>query len=936
MLVSGRNLMHILPDVRKRLTVKIVLALLPASVWASDLVIEDGRQVSAVWAINNLSGVGPGKGVVAGPGNIIINGSATIDSSNIPAALARYVVYANGSVIDLGSGTKIISGNSANALTVENGGNVRGEGVSIIATDENYGQNMAQLYGLSSIALLEDSGSQFISLSGLSQIALNNGSGNATGIVATCSQTEECNASQSINIQLEEPEITVIAAGEATGIEADGQNIAMDKASIVVNGSLSEANVKGLVANNGSITAIGDTDISVSGNGILTAVSASGLAASGLANIDLQGGAKLDLVRDSDNIHGINGVAAKDGARVQLGDARITLDSQASVSETDRFITAQNSRDDVTSTIVVNGGLNIAVTEGSPLSNDLVYVGAEGKSAIDLKGSVNLGDLRTADYATAFSARDGGKITLHDRAVNAWGAVVADNGSIDLRTADNSYLYSTMTAANGGTVNLALNGANSLWDMTGSSTLTGLQLNGGTINFVNDSSSVFKTLTVNGDYHGDGGTLVMNVTLNGDSDSPGDRMIVTGDTSGSTQVAFNHIYGHGAQTDRGIELIRVGGVSGGTFSLKSRVGIGLYEYALVQKGSNWYLSSSKEDVTGENDNNDTPGEPGNESSVKVYRPESGSYIANIAAANTLFLTRLHDRQGEHEYVDPLTGERHSTTLWLRNSGSHNRFEDKGGQSISRSNSYTVQLGGDVARWHLNERDSWRLGLMAGYGHNQNKTRAEITGHTSRGQVNGYSVGLYGTWFADDAGRTGAWADSWIQYGWFRNQVSGDEFRQEKYHSRGVTASVEMGYALPMGDSERFSFWLEPRGQAVWMNVRADSLMEGQGTHVSDSGAGNVMTQLGMRVWMKGRPEKGMSDRFRPYVETNWVHNTRNFGVKMNGERNAMVGSQNLAEVRVGAEGQLNSNLALWTSVGQQVGRNKFSDTRGILGIKLQF
>jgi autotransporter family porin len=1023
--------MRILPGVRKRLAVQIALALLPVSVCASDLVIDNGSQVSAVWAINGVSG-GPGQGVVLGAGNIVINGAATIDSSNIPAEIARYVIYANGSTIDLGSGTRAISDNSVNTLTVENGGMVIGKDLDITATDENYGQNMAQLYGINAIAMLENASSQFVNLAGLSQITLNNNSGDITGILANCTPAGNCNTSQSINIQLEDLGLNIIAQGNATGIEAAGQNIAMNQSSIVVNSDSHDANIQGLLTSGGSITAAGYTDLSVSGNGLLTAISASGPSASGLANIDLQGGAKLELIRDAGNTHGINGVLAQDGARVQLTDTWVWMDSNASVSETDRFITAQNSRDDVASTIAVDGELNIAVSEGSPLGNDLIYVGAEGNSAIDLNGSVNLGDLRTADNATAFFAQDGGKVMLNDQTVNAWGAVVADSGDIELRTADNSYLYSTMTAMNGGTVNLALNGAGSVWDMTGNSTLTGLQLNGGTINFLNDSGSEFKTLTVNGDYHGDGGTLVMNVTLNSDNDSPGDRMVVTGDTSGSTQVEFNNIYGHGEHTDMGIELITVGGASDGAFSLERRVGIGLYDYALVQKGSNWYLSNSEEDVTGviavpetpasdaesgddngaganvpeapaeEEAGNDTgsaggssgesgsggagtpeevpaenesgndgsnpgesgngsdnqdesgngsgnPGESGNGSGgsddggtqgrydyTKVYRPESGSYIANIAAVNTLFLTRLHDRQGEHEYVDPVTGERHSTTLWLRNTGSHSRFEEAGGQLISRSNSYAVQIGGDVARWSSNESDSWRLGLMAGYGHNQNKTRSELTGYTSRGQVNGYSVGLYGTWFADDAGRTGAWVDTWVQYGWFHNRVSGDEFREEKYRSRGVTASVEAGYALPVGNSERFSFWLEPRGQAVWMDVRADSLVEDQGTHVSSSGAGNVMTQLGMRAWMKGRTEKGASDSFRPYVEANWIHNTRAFAVKMNGERNAMIGTQNLAEVRIGAEGQLNSNLALWADVGQQVGRNKYSDTRGTLGIKLQF
>ena len=997
--------MAVLSTSRKKLTVQVALALLPVSICAADVEIADGEKVSAILA-DSRPDTSSAPTVIFSNDNILVNGSVNIDSSNITPEQAEYIVYAYGRTIDLGQGSHVLSENSANLLTAEAGGLIRGTDISINATDNNYGQTMSQMYGINAISSPESAENKLIDLSGMTLVTLNNFSGNATGISANCGTTADCNNSQSINIQLEDLGVNVIAAGEAKGVEAIGQNIAVGDASVVVNSNSKDVNVQGLVAAGGSITATGYTDLSVSGNGALTAISASSPSASGLANIDLQGGASLTLVRDQNNTHGINGVVAADGANVRLSDSWLTLYSDASVNETDRFVTAKNSRDDVASTIVVDGQLNVAVSDDSPLSDSLIYVGAEGNSSINLNGSTTLGDLRNADNATAFYARDGGQIALNDQQVKAWGAVTADNGSIDLRTADNSYLYSTLSTLNGGTTNLALNGASSVWDMTGSSSLTNLQLNGGTINFLNDSGTAFKTLTVNGDYSGNGGTLVMNVTLNSDDDSPSDRMFVTGNTSGSTTVKFNHIYGHGDHTDMGIELITVGGASDGQFTQDRRLGIGLYDYALVQKGKNWYLSNSLADVEGDgaasapaadnpdagnnsdpngsggsgstggssgsgetgntggsngSGNSDTPNEAGNAGEsgdngntggsngsgsnpgnpgrydyTKVYRPESGSYIANITAANTLFLTRLHDRQGEHEYVDYVTGERHSTTLWMRNTGSHSRFEEAGGQLISRSNSYVLQLGGDVAHWSSNVRDGGRLGVMAGYGHNRNKSRSQVTGYTSRGQVNGYSVGLYGTWFADEATRTGAWVDSWVQYSWFHNEVSGHQMREEKYHADGVTASLEAGYALPIGTTEKFSYWLEPRGQAVWMNVQADSLVEDQGTHVSSSGSGNVMTQLGMRAWMKGKPEKGMADSFRPYVEANWIHHTRAFGVRMNGENNTMIGSRNLAEARIGAEGEINSRLALWADVGQRIGQHKYSDTRGTLGVKFQF
>lgn len=984
-------------DFRKKpLAAMISCSLLPFSVFATEMEISDEERVSAIWSLNQ-SVTAPASTIKVNDGDIKVNGSVTVDSSDISSALARYIIYTQGSTIDLGEGSTVNSFNSANILTVEGGGAITARNIDIIGSDENYGSAMAKMYGINTIAPADNVTGSFIDFSGLTRLTLNNFSGNAVGVLAACSTGTSCNTEQDVNVRLGDLGLNIVTSGDATGIQAVGQNIAFNKSSIVIDSESTNVAINGMVADNGIISASDYTDLTVSGNGTLTAVSASGER----ANIALQGGTAVTLYRYEGGQKGVTGIVASDGALVQLSDSWITMYSDAAVNDIDRFLMSQNNVADATSRIVVDGAFTAAIDNTSEKPSSAIYIGAQGNSTIDLNGSVTLGDLRNADIATTFLARDGGRITMQDQTLTAWGNIIAEDGAVELRTADNSYLYSTVSTLNGGTVNLALNGANSLWDMTGSSTLSSLALNDGQINFLNTSSSQFKTLTIDGNYSGNGGTLVMNVTLNSDNDSPGDRMIVNGDTSGKTSVKFNNIYGHGDHTDKGIELISVGGTSSGQFALDRRVGIGLYDYALVQKGNNWYLSNSVDDIateeaeppasgtetevneSGSGDtpatpvtppaeavdggeegaavpgdesintgNNATPEQPadvpveeeaGNSSGsagsydyTKVYRPESGSYIANIAAANTLFMTRLHDRQGEQTWVDPVTGDRHDTTMWMRNNASHTRFEEGGGQLISRSNNYTLLLGGDVARWSTTGQDSMRLGLMTGYSSSNSKSRSQVTGYTSRGKVNGYSAGLYATWFADEATRTGAWLDGWMLYNWFDNEVSGHEMRTEKYHSRGVTASLEAGYSLPVGRSENFSYWLEPRGQAVLMNVKADDVKEAQGTRVSSTGDGNVMTQLGIRAWMEANPEKGMSNKVKPYVETNWIHNTRAFGVRMNSEQNAMMGSENLLEARLGVEGQMNDRLSLWVDAGHQVGHNKYSESRGSLGIKYHF
>ncbi|TQS52392.1 intestinal colonization autotransporter adhesin MisL, partial [Salmonella enterica subsp. enterica serovar Typhimurium] len=109
-------------------------------------------------------------------------------------------------------------------------------------------------------------------------------------------------------------------------------------------------------------------------------------------------------------------------------------------------------------------------------------------------------------------------------------------------------------------------------------------------NFSHEDGEPWQTLTINEDYVGNGGKLVFNTVLN-DDDSETDRLQVLGNTSGNTFVAVNNIGGAGAQTIEGIEIVNVAGNSNGTFEKASRIVAGAYDYNVVQKGKNWYLTS---------------------------------------------------------------------------------------------------------------------------------------------------------------------------------------------------------------------------------------------------------------------------------------------------------------------------------------------------------
>uniref|UniRef100_UPI0011A61832 autotransporter outer membrane beta-barrel domain-containing protein n=1 Tax=Yersinia frederiksenii TaxID=29484 RepID=UPI0011A61832 len=60
------------------------------------------------------------------------------------------------------------------------------------------------------------------------------------------------------------------------------------------------------------------------------------------------------------------------------------------------------------------------------------------------------------------------------------------------------------------------------------------------------------------------------------------------------------------------------------------------------------------------------------------------------------------------------------------------------------------------------------------------------------------------------------------------------------------------------------------------------------------------------------------------------------GTTMNGVTVKQDGAANIAELKVGVEGQINKKVNVWGNVGQQVGNKGYSDTAVIVGVKYNF
>ncbi|WP_145529627.1 autotransporter outer membrane beta-barrel domain-containing protein [Yersinia alsatica] len=598
---------------------------------------------------------------------------------------------------------------------------------------------------------------------------------------------------------------------------------------------------------------------------------------------------------------------------------------------------------------VVNVGNSLLIAELAGSTGALNFGSVENQAAT-ATGTINANQI-------SFGAGEGRVVFNHtdtnyqfDHLLSGTGTVVADNGMTQF---SNHQTYAGQTEVhNGGILKAGVNNAFSanssynissggILDLAGYQQTIGTTTNAGFIKFHTTEvtgAQANNLLTINGDLHSNGGEIIFNTVL-GDDNSATDKLVVNGNTSGTTWVSVLNAGGSGAAALNGIELVRVNGSSDGVFVNYGRIVAGAFDYSLVRgldaNASNWYLISTiYSDPEPEPIGVLTP------APVMIERPEASSYSANLAAANNMFVTRLHDRLGETQYIDALTGEQKVTSMWLRSEGGHNRSRDAQDQLGTQSNRYVLQLGGDIAQWSHNDLDRLHLGVMAGYGNSKSKTESRISGYSARAAVDGYSLGMYGTWYANEVDKSGLYVDSWAQYSWFNNSVDGQYLNTEEYKSKGVTASIESGYTFKVGENpaKNATYFIQPKAQVTWMGVKADDHQEANGTRVSGVGEGNIQTRLGVKAFMNGfhESDKGKDRVFQPFIEANWLHNTKDFGTQMDGITVKQAGARNIGELKTGVEGQINKQLNVWGNVSQQIGGKGYSDTAVMLGVKYNF
>ena len=394
-------------------------------------------------------------------------------------------------------------------------------------------------------------------------------------------------------------------------------------------------------------------------------------------------------------------------------------------------------------------------------------------------------------------------------------------------------------------VNVTL--ANSQWRFNQSSILHHLNTQNSTVKF--EPTSEYKTLTIKGDLTGST-TFDLNTNI---AENKADKIVVKGNAEGDHNL---NVTDHGAHVANGkVTLVETnrGNAKFHLANTNGYVALGAYKYFLTTEGKNWVLAHSQSAVTPQP-------QPQPQPSITPSLPATAQLLESANAQVSLRQAELlmveNELNGIHQRLGEIrTGEKGN--IWVKNVNSHQKLTalSTGESQTSgfKQNVHSLQIGADAAI-----TDTVRLGAFIGH----SQATIDFNNHYGNGKVKGQTIGVYGTYMADN----GVYLDNIAQY----SRLTADSNHTEKHRYNAYTLSSEIGKQFQLAGA----WTVTPQAQLAWMHIN--------GKEKEDS-LSAISSRVGLRLAKTFELNQGW--KLQPYAEANAITTrTRHSNINYNGSQ----------------------------------------------------
>ncbi|OAM89899.1 autotransporter outer membrane beta-barrel domain-containing protein [Termitidicoccus mucosus] len=357
----------------------------------------------------------------------------------------------------------------------------------------------------------------------------------------------------------------------------------------------------------------------------------------------------------------------------------------------------------------------------------------------------------------------------------------------------------------------------------------------------------YGTLTIGGDYVGEGGTITLGVLLQDTIALNADRLVITGSATGTTLVSLVTTGTSGMDASGGnTPLIDAqGGSAGDAFALDRRYVSGLYEFNLGRDSATgeWSLAARE-----------TP-------------PENHA-VMGVDATALLIGKASFSSLGSRLMFARATPTEHKFELWMNGLQRHDKIVSSG-YNGTKTDVYGVQVGGDWTRaWN---KSMLSAGVFYDYANSEMdlpeyETAPEVLSPGGSTDGESHAAGVYfsyraGPWYADAIAR-GARED-------YRVNI----FRTPEFKMKGTSYAASVGTGVTVSIDPDWKF--EPEARLTWQTHRVDDTRDSFGRLFRIDSADSLEGRFSLRLWEDLEWRQGL--RITPYIRGSVFHEFKGEG-----------------------------------------------------------